>query len=164
MQTQDALLLDIRPEAQRVDKGVAELRRGALGKGAAVPPVRVRGRRAAGGTGSLWQRVHHACTWALCRGRCSSCGCCATKLWAVSRVGAPLAAAPSAHRLAPLLAPQLLPSVGRRVRDPSGVALEIQALEVAALAKVRAGSTKVIVMDQQASHLHLRCLPGTCCA
>ncbi|PSC70141.1 hypothetical protein C2E20_6347 [Micractinium conductrix] len=83
LQTQDALLLDIRPEAQRVDKGVAELRRGALGKGAAVPPVR------------------------------------------------------------------LLPSVGRRVRDPSGVALEIQALEVAALAKVRAGSTKVIVMDQQ---------------
>lgn len=41
LQTQDALLLDIRSEAQRVATGVAELRRGALGKGAAVPPVRV---------------------------------------------------------------------------------------------------------------------------
>jgi len=41
LQTQDAVLLDIRSEAQRLDKGVAELRRGALGKGAAVPPVQV---------------------------------------------------------------------------------------------------------------------------
>ena len=44
---------------------------------------------------------------------------------------------------------QLLPSVARRVRDPSAVALEIQALEVAALSKVRPGSTKVIVLDSQ---------------
>lgn len=42
-QTQDALLLDVRTDAARVANGVAELRRGALGKGAAVPPVRVRG-------------------------------------------------------------------------------------------------------------------------
>ncbi|KAL4436752.1 hypothetical protein ABPG75_003891 [Micractinium tetrahymenae] len=82
LQTQDALLLDIRSEAQRVATGVAELRKGALGKGAAVPPVR------------------------------------------------------------------LLPSVAKRVRDPSGVALEIQALEAAALAKV-GGGTKVIVMDER---------------
>ncbi len=43
---------------------------------------------------------------------------------------------------------QLLPSVAKRVRDPSGVALEIQALEAAALAKV-GGRTKVIVMDEK---------------
>lgn len=60
LQSQNALLLDVRTEAERQARGVAELRRGALGKGAAVPPVR------------------------------------------------------------------LLPSVGRRVRDASGVALEIQ--------------------------------------
>lgn len=45
---------------------------------------------------------------------------------------------------------QLLPSVAKRVRDPSGVALEIQALEAAALAKIGAG-TKVIVMDEKVS-------------
>ncbi|PRW34000.1 zinc finger CCCH domain-containing 11 [Chlorella sorokiniana] len=83
LQTQDALLVDVRTEAARVANGVAELRRGALGKGAAVPPVR------------------------------------------------------------------LLPSVARRVRDSSAVALEIQALEVASLSKVNPGSTKVIVMDNQ---------------
>ncbi|KAI7837815.1 hypothetical protein COHA_008303 [Chlorella ohadii] len=43
----------------------------------------------------------------------------------------------------------LLPSVARRVRDASAVALEIQALEVASLSKVSPGSTKVIVMDNQ---------------
>ena len=42
LQSQDAVLLDVRTEAARVANGVAELRRGALGKGAAVPPVRVR--------------------------------------------------------------------------------------------------------------------------
>lgn len=44
---------------------------------------------------------------------------------------------------------QLRPEVQRRVRDPAGVALEIQALEVASLSKVNPGSTKVIVMDAQ---------------
>lgn len=52
---------------------------------------------------------------------------------------------------------QLLPSVAKRVRDPSGVALEIQALEAAALAKVGAG-TKVIVMDEKVGPgCRLRC-------
>ncbi|EFN55745.1 expressed protein [Chlorella variabilis] len=83
LQTEAAVLVDVRTEQQRVERGVAELRRGALGKGAAVPPV------------------------------------------------------------------QLLPSVAKRLRDPAGVALEIQALEVAALAKVRPRSTKVIVMDDK---------------
>ncbi|KAI3425994.1 hypothetical protein D9Q98_007962 [Chlorella vulgaris] len=83
LQTEDAVLVDIRPDQQRATRGVAELKRGARGKGAAVPPV------------------------------------------------------------------QLLPSVSRRVRDPAAVALQIQVMEVAALAKISAGSTKVIIMDQQ---------------
>ena len=48
-------------------------------------------------------------------------------------------------------APQLLPSVARRVRDPAGVALEIQALEAAALSKLSRGSTRVVVMDERVS-------------
>jgi hypothetical protein len=83
--------VDVRPEAQRLAGGVAELRRGALGKGAAVPPV------------------------------------------------------------------QLLPSTARRLRDPAAVALQIQALEVAALAKLSPGSTRVIVMDQQVGRKRCVC-------
>ena len=50
----------------------------------------------------------------------------------------------------PLSTPrQLLPSLARRLRDPNGVALEMLALEVAALAKVDRSATKVIVMDGQ---------------
>lgn len=41
LQGQDALLVDIRSEAQRLERGVPELRRGALGKGAAVPQAQV---------------------------------------------------------------------------------------------------------------------------
>ncbi len=33
--------MDVRSEAQRLQNGIAELRRGALGKGAAVPPVQL---------------------------------------------------------------------------------------------------------------------------
>jgi rhodanese-related sulfurtransferase len=39
LQSGDALLVDVRPEAARRAAGVPELRRGALGKGAAVPPA-----------------------------------------------------------------------------------------------------------------------------
>ncbi|GAB4823555.1 hypothetical protein N2152v2_010601 [Parachlorella kessleri] len=41
LQTQSAVLVDVRSEAQRLQNGIAELRRGALGKGAAVPPVQL---------------------------------------------------------------------------------------------------------------------------
>jgi hypothetical protein len=37
----DVVLLDVRTEAVRNERGVVELKRGALGKGAAVPPVQV---------------------------------------------------------------------------------------------------------------------------
>jgi hypothetical protein len=37
----DVVLLDVRTEAVRSERGVVELKRGALGKGAAVPPVQV---------------------------------------------------------------------------------------------------------------------------
>jgi hypothetical protein len=45
----------------------------------------------------------------------------------------------------------------RRLRDPAAVALQIQALEVAALAKLSPGSTRVIVMDQQVGRKRCVC-------
>lgn len=41
LQTQNALLVDVRPESARLESGVPELKRGALGKGAAVPAVQL---------------------------------------------------------------------------------------------------------------------------
>jgi rhodanese-related sulfurtransferase len=41
LQGQDALLVDVRPEAKRLESGVPLLKRGARGKGVALPPVQL---------------------------------------------------------------------------------------------------------------------------
>ena len=127
------MLVDVRTDQARSTSGVAELKRGALGKGAAVPPVRVRP------LGLV----------AVCP---AACRVTALRCPAHCAAPPPLLCPPSPRgcrlsRAAPCA--QLPPSVSRRVRDPAAVALEIQALEVAALAKVSPGSTRVIVMDGQ---------------
>lgn len=144
LQTQEALLLDVRTEAARVASGTAELRRGALGKGAAVPPVRVRG--AAGRDGEREAgRAPPACSDPH-----------ASTHAAISPLHpSPGSRGPSRTCTHPPLRPpcplQLLPSVERRVRDPAAVALEIQALSAASLSKVRPRATKVIIMDERVS-------------
>lgn len=110
MQTQDAVLVDVRTEAARVANGVAELRRGALGKGAAVPPVRVRQQEEVGGHGG----------WSFAP--CWSAGLLQIA-WGTKRAWSECCSTTPVVR--PSLA-QLLPSVARRVRDSSAVALEIQ--------------------------------------
>ena len=71
LQSQDALLLDVRTEAARVAGGTPELRRGALGKGAAVPPVRVRRLGEAGGGGGWAGRPPSPLLRSCCRCCCA---------------------------------------------------------------------------------------------